>query len=96
MEHHDNQQHLISYGTYITVWLSLLILTGLTVAVAGVHLGKYNVFIALLVAAFKSSLVLLYFMHLRYENRLFHAMFLVVLFTITVIVALTYVDTLAR
>lgn len=67
-EHHE---HLIGYGTYIIIWASLLALTALTVAVAGINLGAYTLFVALLVAAVKSMIVINVFMHIKYDSLLF-------------------------
>ena len=60
----------IKYKTYVWVWLGLIILTGITVSVAGMDLGGLSVFFALIIAGTKSALVLNYFMHLRYEEGL--------------------------
>jgi caa(3)-type oxidase, subunit IV len=46
-----------------------MLLTAVTVATASMNLRKVTIIICLGIAAFKSTLVLLYFMHLRYENR---------------------------
>ena len=55
---------------YIAVWLALLVLLGLTVAVAYVHLGRLNVVAAMAIAFLKASVIILYFMHVRYASRL--------------------------
>ena len=54
--------------TYVYVWVGLLMLTGMTVSVAGMGLGQLSVLVALVIAGVKSGLVLLYFMHLKYER----------------------------
>ena len=64
----DGQLHITGYGRLFGVILALLILTGITVAVSYVNLGFYNVPIALFIASTKSSLVLLFFMHLKYDG----------------------------
>jgi len=76
MEHHganseEHDVHLIGYGTYIIIWASLLALTAVTVAVAGINLGSYTLFVALLVAAVKSMIVINVFMHIKYDSMLF-------------------------
>jgi cytochrome c oxidase subunit 4 len=60
--------HGATRKTYVFVWLGLLLLTGITVSAAGVDLGRLSVLIVLIIASIKSTLVLLYFMHLRYEK----------------------------
>ncbi len=55
---------------YYRVALALLVLFILTIAVAFVHLGPFNVYIAVTIAVTKATLVVLYFMHVRYHTRL--------------------------
>lgn len=55
---------------YATVWAALILATAATVTAASLHLPKIAIIVCLGIAAFKSTLVLLYFMHLRYESRL--------------------------
>lgn len=72
MENHSqNEKHAPHYGIYIIVWLALLILTGVTVAVAGIDFGGLTVATALLIASVKSYLVLTIFMHLKSESKVF-------------------------
>jgi len=60
----------LKYGTYVWVWVGLMILTGITVSVAGMDLGALSISVALIIAGVKSGLVLSYFMHLKYEKEL--------------------------
>jgi cytochrome c oxidase subunit 4 len=92
MAQQEPENHVIGYGTYILVWFSLLILTGLTVAVAGTNLGSFSVWMAILIASVKSVLVLFIFMHLQYESRLFKIMVLVVIITLTIFIGFTFFD----
>jgi cytochrome c oxidase subunit IV len=62
--------HIDSIKTYVGVLLALLILTGLTTAIAYVDLGPFSVVIALTIAVVKMLLVALFFMHLRHSNQL--------------------------
>ncbi len=55
---------------YYRVALALLALFILTVAVAYVDLGWLNIYIAVTIALIKATLVVLYFMHVRYHTRL--------------------------
>jgi cytochrome c oxidase subunit 4 len=92
MEHKNEDHPLIGYGTYIMVWLALLILTGLTVTVAGLNLKNFSIVAAIFIAGFKSTLVLNYFMHLKYESALFKNMVYVTIFTLVIIIGLTFTD----
>jgi cytochrome c oxidase subunit 4 len=64
----DVELHGATKRTYVLVWLGLLLLTAVTVSAAGVDLGRLSVLIVLVIAGVKSTLVLLYFMHLKYER----------------------------
>lgn len=62
--------HLVPLKIYYGIFGTLLVLTGVTVAVAFVDLGALNTVVALSIAVFKALLVVLYFMHVRYSSRL--------------------------
>ncbi len=87
---------MAAYRTYIIVWIALLILTAVTWGVSYVNLGMGNVAVALLIASGKAALVALFFMHLRYENRLVWAFALVPLFFLALIICGTLADTMLR
>ncbi len=55
---------------YYRVSLALLALFILTVAAAFIHFGQWNVYIAVTIAVIKATLVVLYFMHVRYHTKL--------------------------
>jgi cytochrome c oxidase subunit 4 len=66
-----SSQPVVSVRAYLIVWASLIILTLTTTGIAFVDLGaQWNTVAALLIAVAKSTLVILYFMHLRYSGRL--------------------------
>jgi cytochrome c oxidase subunit 4 len=85
-----------AYGIYFAVWGGLLVLTGATVAVSYFDLGIFNVVAALLIASAKASLVALFFMHLKFENKLVWTFALVPIFFLALIVGGTLSDTLFR
>jgi cytochrome c oxidase subunit IV len=84
------------YRTYIFIWLALLVLTLITWLVSYVHLGLMNVAVAMVIASVKASLVALFFMHLRTENRLVWAFALFPLGFLLLIIGGTLVDVLFR
>ncbi len=63
-------EHIVSPRVYIAVFVILLALTATTTAVAFVDLGRLNAVIMLTIAVTKATLVILYFMHVRYGSRL--------------------------
>ncbi len=94
--HGEPEYHIVGYGTYIFVWITLLVMTVLTVAVAGLELGQISVLVALAIATFKSWVVANHFMHLKYEDRVFKIMVLIALATLATVIGLTYFDFLFR
>lgn len=95
-ENHENKTHVIGYSTYLLVWVSLLAFTSLTVTVAGINLGDYTLFFALLIAAIKSGLVINIFMHIKFEDTIFKLFLSLSGFTLIVIFSLTFFDYLYR
>ena len=89
---HQHDKHVTSYGIYILVWLALMILTGLTVTVAGINFGQLTVTTAIVIASIKSYLVLTIFMHLRLEQKAFRAFIAVALFFIIISFILLFAD----
>ncbi|MBI2264549.1 MAG: cytochrome C oxidase subunit IV family protein [Armatimonadetes bacterium] len=87
-----NEYHVIPYRTYAMVWIGLAVLTGVTIWVAGIPLGRFNVLAALLIATAKAGLVLFFFMHLLYETTLFRLLLPVALITLASIIGLTFFD----
>jgi cytochrome c oxidase subunit 4 len=85
--------HISSFGFYLAIFVALICLTLLTVGVSNIHLGKLNLIVAVVIASMKASLVVLFFMHLRYDNK-FNSMILVAsLLFIGVFFAYTMNDT---
>ncbi len=68
----ESRGHISPTMTYVYVGIALLVLTIITVAVSYIDFGSMliNIIIALIIATIKALLVLLYFMHLKYENKL--------------------------
>ena len=92
----EQHSHIVPYRTFILVWVALLILTGVTVAVAQYHFGVLNVWIALGIATLKSSLVIAVFMHMQYETPLFKLALLAALAILAIFIGLTFFDVLYR
>jgi cytochrome c oxidase subunit 4 len=62
------EQHLLSIKKLAVILVALLALTGLTIGISYVDLGRYNVPLTLAIASTKVTLVLLFFMHLKFEG----------------------------
>ena len=93
MDNQDlNTEQSHGYGIYVLVWLGLLVLTGLTVAVAGIDIGGFTIATALIIASVKAYLVLTIFMHLRSESKVFRVFVLVALFFLIISLLLLFSD----
>lgn len=88
----ESNNHIQSYRTLAIVLGCLLVLTGVTVGASYVDLGKLNVWVALLIASFKGSLVLMFFMHMRYEGRLLMVSFLSTIGFLAIMIGFTFWD----
>ncbi|HBB87454.1 MAG TPA: oxidase [Blastocatellia bacterium] len=86
-------EHIVSLKIYVMIFLALLVGTALTVF-AGLRdfPGQLNVIIALTIAVVKATLVVLYFMHVRYSSRLIWVVFGSALFWLAILFALTLSD----
>lgn len=60
---------IVPRKTYFSVGIALLVLFIITVAAAYVDLGRFNILVALTIAIIKGTLVVLYFMHVRYSSH---------------------------
>jgi cytochrome c oxidase subunit IV len=92
MENTEEKEHSHGYGIYILIWLALLTLTAITVAVAGINIGKFTIATALIIAAFKSYLVLTVFMHLKSESKVFRIFVGVAIFFLAISFTLLFAD----
>lgn len=67
---HEAHHHIVPVPVYLTIFGTLLFGTALTVWAAYQDFGILNLPIALAIATFKASLVVLYFMHVKYASKL--------------------------
>ena len=85
-------QHVVNKKFYFFIFVTLVILTIVTALVATVDLGPLNVVVALLIALCKASLVVLFFMHMRWASHLLHIVAVAALFWLGILMALTLSD----
>jgi cytochrome c oxidase subunit 4 len=88
----DSHSHIVKYRIYFYVLLALLVFTSLSVLLTEIELGKLAIIGALVFASLKSSLVLWYFMHLKYESKILRIMVGLVLFIFVAVVIVTFLD----
>src|SRR5215831_12919698 len=89
-------EHIIPKRTYYVIYVILLFCTYLTWQVANFDLGALNTVAALAIAAFKATIVVLFFMHVLYSTRLTWAVVVGSIFWLGILLALTFGDYLTR
>lgn len=91
MENHE-ESHVTSYALNAKVLLVLLSLTVLTILVVELHLGAFTVATALLIASVKTTIVLTYFMHLKFEKLILRVMVGGIFALFAIIIVITFID----
>jgi cytochrome c oxidase subunit 4 len=91
-----NEPHVVSPKTYFAVFIALLALTLTTIAIATVDLGPFNTVAALVIAALKGSLVILFFMHVRYSKPLTGLVVFAAILWLAILIGLTLADFASR
>ncbi len=92
----DTKHHIIPYKTYALILSMLLVLTTVTVLVTQIELTKWSAVVALLLATTKTSLVLAIFMHLKFGQRIYRIMAILIFVLLGVVIAITFLDYLFR
>jgi len=60
--------HISTWQTLVKVWVTLMLLTAITVMAVMVNLGTLNIWIAMGIAVAKATLVVMYFMHMKHNK----------------------------
>ena len=84
--------HVSPVSLYVTIFLALMVLTAVTVGAAYVDLGQFNFLVAMLIAAFKASLVIWYFMHVKYQSSLTKLTVATGLFFLAILLGMMLID----
>ena len=85
--------HVVPVRILFTTGIGLLILTVVTVLAAEIDLGEFNIWIALAIAVLKGSLVLLFFMHLKYDRPFNGIIFVTSLVFVALFISFALTDT---
>jgi cytochrome c oxidase subunit IV len=88
--------HILPKRLYYTIFAVLMLCTYLTVQISFFDLGRLNAVAALTIAAVKATLVVLFFMHVRYSSRLTWLVVIGAVFWLGILLALTSGDYLTR
>ncbi len=88
--------HALSVRVCMYVWAGLMALTAVTVGVAEVNLGFLHVLVAMIVATAKAALVVVWFMHVKYEGIVVRTMLFVAFLLLAIFLSLTFFDVAYR
>jgi cytochrome c oxidase subunit 4 len=90
------ENHIVSPRVYLAVFAILIVMTGTTTAVSFIDLGPWNTVAALGIAVFKATLVVLFFMHIKYSRPLMRLVIGGGLFWLAILISLTLADFVSR
>jgi cytochrome c oxidase subunit 4 len=96
LERTSRPDHIVPPRIYYTIFAVLIVATYVTVQVAFLDLGPFNTVAALLIAVVKATLVVLYFMHVRYSTRLTWLVVAASALWLGILLALTFGDYVTR
>lgn len=93
---HAGQGHAahapVATNVFVLVWVALLALTAVTVAASVWFPGRVGIGVAMVVTPIKAALILMWFMHLKYEKPVFKFMFLAAMCILAIVMGLTFFD----
>ncbi len=95
-EQKEHAHHIVSPKVYMVIILALLLGTALTVWASYIDLGPWNPIIALGIACTKATLVVLFFMHVKYSTKLTKLTVGAGIFTFLILVSMTLSDYISR
>jgi cytochrome c oxidase subunit IV len=93
---HEHTEHIVPPKIYLTIILTLLVLTGATVWAAYVDLGRFNIVVALAIATVKATLVVLFFMHAKYVPKRTQLVIIAGIFWLALLLFMTMSDYISR
>src|SRR6202000_487501 len=91
-----SEHHIVTPVQYAMVFVALLIGTAITVIAARIDLGVFNPIIALAIACTKAVIVILFFMHVKYQSRLVKMTVGAGFFTFGVLIMMPLTDYISR
>jgi cytochrome c oxidase subunit 4 len=95
-QHDEHAHRIVSPAVYVTILFALLVGTALTVWASFVDLGFWNPIIALAIATTKATLVVLFFMHVKYSTKLTKLTVVAGIFMFLTLVSMTLSDYISR
>jgi cytochrome c oxidase subunit 4 len=94
--HQESEHHIVSPVTYAIIFFALLVGTALTIGASYLDMGPWNPVIAIAIACTKATLVVLFFMHIKYSSKLMKLTVGAGLFTFLILVGMSLSDYFTR
>ena len=88
----SEKNHITENAVYLKTWVVLLLLTAINLTIATLSHGKLISGLIILVSVVQAAIALTWFMHLRWDNRLFKVLVIGVFLMYTVILLITFLD----
>jgi len=92
----EHKEHVVPISVYVGVFLALMVGTALTTGVAYIDLGRWNTVVALAIAVAKMLLVVLFFMHVKYNPGLTRIVIAGAFFWLGIMICFSLTDELTR
>ena|SRR5882762_547024 len=92
----EHEHHIVSPKVYFLIFLALLVGTAITIGASYLDLGPYNAALAIAIACTKATLVVLYFMHIKYSSKLMKLTVGAGVFTFLILVGMSMSDYISR
>ena len=95
-KHDEHEHHVTAPIVYIVIFAVLLVLTATTVGASYVEMGVFNPIVALFIGVVKATLVVLFFMGVKYSTKLTKLTVFAGLFTFLALIGMTLADYISR
>jgi len=92
----EHEHHIVSPMVYFIIFITLLVGTALTIGASYVDLGPWNPVLAIAIACAKATIVVLYFMHIKYSSKLMKLTVGAGVFTFLILVGMSLSDYISR
>ena len=95
-KHGEHEHHVTPPGVYVVIFLTLLVFTALTVGASYIEMGVWNPVIAIAIGVVKATLVVLFFMGVKYSSKLTMLTVGAGIFTFLTLISMTLADYISR
>jgi cytochrome c oxidase subunit 4 len=94
--HEEQEHHIVGPATYAIIFGALLVGTAITIGASYLEMGAWNPVVALAIAVTKATLVVLFFMHIKYSSKLMKLTIGAGVFTFLILVGMSLSDYISR